>query len=61
MNYRTADVVYPIISIGLQSSTEVSATLGDVNYDTQELVDPHEITVTPQIVLGPFSAARLQF
>ena len=61
MNYRTDDVQFPIISIGLQSSTEVSQTLGDVNYDTSELVDSAEVAVTPQIILSTFSPARVRF
>lgn len=57
MNYRTDDVQFPIISIGLQSSTEVSQTLGDVNYDTSEELPNDQLPVTPQIILPAFSVA----
>jgi hypothetical protein len=55
MNYRADDVKFPLVSIGLQSSTEDFATLGDVNYETQEDVPSEEISATPEILMGPFT------
>ncbi len=55
MNYRADDVKFPMISIGLQSSTEDQSTLGDVNYETTEDVPASEVAVTPQMLLGPFT------
>lgn len=54
MNYRADDTKFPLISISLQSSTEERnrATLGDIDTDVQEDVDPTEIEVTPQVILA---------
>lgn len=55
MNYRADDPKFPLVSIGLQSSVEDYATLGDVNMDTDEDVPSVEVTTTPDILLGPFT------
>lgn len=57
MNYRADDPKFPLISIGLQSSSEDQSTLGDVNYDTIEDVDSSEVSVSPDLLLGPFTPA----
>jgi hypothetical protein len=55
MNYRADDPKFPLISIGLQSSSEDLSTLGDVNYDTMEDVPADEVSVSPNLILGPFT------
>ncbi len=55
MNYRADDVKFPLVSIGLQSSSEDLSTLADVNYETQEDVPSEEVTTAPDILLGPFT------
>ncbi len=58
MSTRMDEPKFPLISVNLQSSIEDTATLGDVNYETIEDVEPTEISLTPQIVLGPFTPAN---
>jgi hypothetical protein len=55
MDYHVDDPKFPLISVSLQSSLEDTATLADINYDTEDTVEASEITVTPNIVLGPFT------
>lgn len=55
MNFRADDVKFPLVSIGLQSSSEDMSTLGDVNYETDEEVPSKEVTASPEVLLGPFT------
>lgn len=54
-NWRTDDPKFPLVSVGLLSSVEDKVTLGDIHHDTTEEVDISELTVDPQIILGPFT------
>lgn len=55
MNFRADDPKFPIVSIGMQSSSEDTSTLADVNYETNEDVESEEITPVPNILMGPFT------
>lgn len=55
MNYRADDVKFPLVSIGLQSSSEDMATLGDINFDTREDVPSSEVSTAPNLLLGPLT------
>jgi hypothetical protein len=55
MNFRTDDPKFPMIAIGLQSSSEDQATLGDVNYDVSEETPSSEFGIKIDPILGPFT------
>ncbi len=57
MNFRAGDDQFPLVAIGLQSSVEANATLGDVNYDTSEDVPANEVSVSQNSILGPFDVS----
>lgn len=52
---RLGDPKLPLVSVNLKNITEDDATLGDVNFDTQEEVPASEVSISPQISLGPFT------
>lgn len=55
MDYRIGDPTFPLVTVSLQNSTEDFATLADINSDVSEEVPASEVSVNPQIILGPFS------
>lgn len=57
-NLREDAIVFPMVTIGLQQMSEDIATLGDVNYETSDLVAWEQLLKEDQLkVAGPFSGA----
>lgn len=55
---REDQIVFPMIAISLQQANEDLSSLGDINYEVKDSVDPSTILQEKDlIVLGPFSAA----
>ena len=55
MAERLDDPSLPCVAIKLLESSEAEATLGDIDPDVEEDIDPTEVTAEPRVVLGPFT------
>lgn len=54
---REDQIVFPMVTIGLQQANEDLSSLGDVNFEIDDSVDPEQLLKEQDlIVLGPFSA-----